>query len=255
MSFEFLHPEAVANDAWAPIARSPMERRARACGARFEVREGWSVAVGYGSAEHDDEAWRSTVGWADVSHLGKLELQASPDDLRTIAADGAGGAGVSLELGRATRAAGAWWCPLSQARALVVCDPGVAAGLRERLSEAAAGASAPPASVTDVTTAFAAMTLAGPHAREVFARFCAIDLRPSVTPVAGLRPGSIARQPGIVLREAEDRFLMLFGWAVAEYMWTVVDDAGCALGGRPVGVDALAALGRAAEESGVPSHA
>ncbi len=255
MSFEFLHPEAVANDAWAPIARSPMERRARACGARYEVREGWSVAVGYGSAEQEGEACRSTVGWADVSHLGKLELQASPDDLRTIAADGAGGAGLSLELGRATRAAGAWWCPLTPTRALVVCDLGRAAGLRERLAAAADTVQSAAATVTDLTTAFAALTLVGPLAREVFARFCAIDLRPSVTPVAGLRPGSIARQPGIVLREAEDRFLMLFGWAVAEYMWTVVDDAGRALGGRPVGVDALVALGRVAEETEVPSHA
>lgn len=255
MSFEFLHPDAVANGGSVPVARSPMERQARACGARFEVREGWSIAVGYASAEQEREACRSTVGWADVSHLGKLELQAFPDDLRSIAAHASGAEYPSMEFGRATRAAGAWWCPLTPRRALVVCDLGGTADLRVRLTEAASGASVSPASVTDVTTAFAALTLVGPQAREVFARFCAIDLRPSVTPVAGLRPGSIARQPGIVLREAEDRFVMLFGWAVAEYMWTVVDDAGRALGGRPVGVDALASLGPAAEETEVPSRA
>jgi len=42
-----------------------------------------------------------------------------------------------------------------------------------------------------------------------------------------------------VLREDEDRFLMLFGWALGEYMWTVVVDAAQSLGGAPVGVDAL----------------
>jgi hypothetical protein len=57
--------------------------------------------------------------------------------------------------------------------------------------------------------------------------------------VTGLRPGSIARQPGLIVREGEDRFLFLFGWAVGQYMWTVVDDAARHLGGRPVGVDAL----------------
>jgi hypothetical protein len=34
-----------------------------------------------------------------------------------------------------------------------------------------------------------------------------------------------------VLREDEDRFLMLFGWALGEYMWTVVADAAESLGG------------------------
>ena len=76
----------------------------------------------------------------------------------------------------------------------------------------------------------------------MFARFCALDLRPSQTPLHALRPGSIARQPGILIREDQDRFLFLFGWGVGEYMWTVVADAAEHLGGRPVGVDALAAL-------------
>ena len=86
------------------------------------------------------------------------------------------------------------------------------------------------------------MTLVGPLAREVFARFCAVDLRPQVTPVTGLRPGSIARQPGLIVREAEDRYLFLFGWAVGQYMWTVVEDAGVHLGGRPVGLATLDSL-------------
>jgi hypothetical protein len=70
--------------------------------------------------------------------------------------------------------------------------------------------------------------------------------------VAGLRPGSIARQPGIVVREAENRYLFLFGWALGEYMWTVVSDAAEHLGGRPAGVnvleplDELAAIGEGA---------
>jgi sarcosine oxidase gamma subunit len=87
------------------------------------------------------------------------------------------------------------------------------------------------------------MTLVGPLAREVFARFCALDLRPAVTPVRALRPGSIGRQPGILVCEAEDRYLFLFGWAIGEYMWSVVADAGGHLGGRPIGVDALSELG------------
>jgi heterotetrameric sarcosine oxidase gamma subunit len=239
--FEFLAPDAaVSDDRFAPVARSPMERAARAAGARFEVRDGWNVAIGYSSLEQEREACARAAGWADVSHLGKLELHASAgDDLAATVAGVAGGA--TLELGAATRAADAWWLPLTAERALVVCDPGALGGVRERLEDAAGSASRP-VSVIDATSKYAALTLVGPLAREVFARFSAIDLRPQVMPVGGFRPGSIARTPGMVLREAEDRFLLLFGWALGAYLWETVSDAGAHLGASPVGADALAAV-------------
>jgi sarcosine oxidase gamma subunit len=102
-------------------------------------------------------------------------------------------------------------------------------GARERLGDAA----------VDVTTAFGALVIAGPLARETFARFCALDLRPRVCPPGAWRPGSVARTPGGVLCLAEDRFLMLFGAAYGQYMWTVVADAAQRLGGGPVGADVL----------------
>jgi glycine cleavage system aminomethyltransferase T len=251
MTLEFLRPDAaLITDSFSPVARSPMERRAHSAGARFEIREGWNLAVAYSSSEIEAEACRESVAWADVSHLGKLELQASPGDLEAMVANASGGG--SLELGRATRAAGAWWCPLTRTRALVICDPGRLAALREPLIEGAARTNEP-ASIVEVTTIYAALTLIGPLAREVFARFSAIDLRPQVSPVAALRPGSIGRQPGIVVHEARDRYLLLFGWAIAEYMWATVEDAGLHLGGRPVGVDALAPLEEPLQE--MRSHA
>jgi glycine cleavage system aminomethyltransferase T len=199
-SFEFLAPSG------ASIARSPMEGQALAAGARMELRDGWNVAVAYDAGER--ERLESTVGWVDVSQLTKLETTRAGE----------------LEAGLATRAHGAWWCRVTRDRALVIGD----AGVREHVEDA-----------VEVTTALAALTIAGPLAREVFARFCALDLRPQATPLRGFRPGSVARTPGYVLREDADRFLMLFGWALGEYMWTVVADAAEALGGGPVGVDAL----------------
>jgi len=219
VSLDYLTPGAVADGAGPanqsdPVARSPMERCAQAAGARFEVRSGWNLAAGYTSREHEMDLCTTVVGWADVSHLGKLELQASPEAMRAIVADAAGGA--SLELGRATRAGNVWWLPLTPSRTLVVCEAADAPGLKRRLTEAAAD-SPGHTSVADVTSVFAALTLVGPLAREVFARFCAIDLRPAVTPVGALRPGSIARQPGLIVHEEENRFLFLFGSLVA--MW------------------------------------
>ena len=193
-ALEFLAPAP----AGAAVARSPMEGQALAAGAQMEVRGGWNLAVAY-----PDAAPEPPVAWADVSHLRKLEV-AGPH---------------RLALGTATRTDGAWWCPVTRERALVVGGADLDA--------------------LDVSTTLAALAIVGPQARELLARFCALDLRAQSVPVGGFRPGSVARTPGYVLREDSERFLMLFGWALGEYIWTVVADAASGLGGAPMGIDAL----------------
>jgi len=215
------------------VARSPMERCAAGEGARFTVIEGWNVAVAYGSdAAAERRTAQRSAGWADVSHLTKLELQGSMEALAEVA-------GVGLELGTATPRDGAWWCPLTPTRLLVISAAQGGSELRDRLAIAVGEASAR-VSLSDVTTAFAALTVVGPLATEVLARFTALDLRPGLTPVGGLAPGSIARQPAILIRESEQRYLFLFGAATGEYVWSVVADAGHHLGGRAIGAEALA---------------
>jgi glycine cleavage system aminomethyltransferase T len=203
---DFVAPIAADADV---LARSPMEALAVDAGARLEARDGWNVAVSYPAASFGE-----SVSWCDTSHLSKLQLQGSLDP-------------SSLPFGTAVRRDGAWWCRLTGSRALVI---GARPDVPEELE------------VVDVTSVFASLTIAGPLARECFARFCALDLRPSVTPVGALRPGSIARQPGTVICEADDRYLILFGWATAEYVWSVVADAAGQLGGGPVGIDQLSEI-------------
>jgi heterotetrameric sarcosine oxidase gamma subunit len=228
-SLAFLSPSP------AVASHSPMERYAIDAGATMEERDGWNVAVSF----PDEERALSTVGFADLAHIGKIEVQASAEDLGSIVAAATGGA--SLQLGRATRADDAWWCPYSPTRAVVLCAAARTAALRDRLTASAADASGM-ATVIDLTSAQGAMAILGRLAREVFARFTAIDLRPQVMPVNAFRPGSVARTGGAILCEAPDRYLMLFGAALGQYVWTVVDDAARHLGGGPIGHNALPPL-------------
>ena len=218
MSLAFLSPGPDA------LAKSPMEPGAAAAGATFETRDGWKVATAF----PDEDRALSTVGFADLSHLGKIEIQG---DVSAIT-------GYELQLGHATRADDAWWCPYSRQRAVVLCEPADTERLRDHLTSAGESVSGL-ASVIDTTTVQGAMTILGPLARETFARFTAIDLRPEVTPPLAFRPGSVARTGGAILCEAPDRYLMLFGAALGQYVWTMVADAAEHLGGGPVGVDAL----------------
>ena len=228
MSLGFLSPSTGAP------ARSPMERQALAAGAQLERRDGWNVAVRFDGEDAERGRCETSVGFADLSHLGKVELQARPDELPEIA-------GAELRLGRGTRIEDGWWLPHTPERAILLCEPGALADRRGRL-ENAAGEGGGLTSVIDLTTAFGALVLQGPLARETFARFTALDLRDRVTPPGAFRPGSVARTPGAILRESDDRWLMLFGAALGQYVWSVVADAAESLGGGPVGVDALQAV-------------
>ncbi len=202
---------------------SPLARVAARDGATLGLGDGWLVPVRFTTEEIESRACREAVGWADASALGKLELR-GPLDARP---------------GIAARKDGAWWCPIARNCTLVIASPDRDAPIRARLA----------GSALDVTTQFGGLVLAGPAARETIARFCALDLRPKVTPPGGFRPGSVARTPGYVLCEAPDRYLLLFGAALAQYIWTVVSDAGGRLGGQPVASDVLPALDPLLEEA------
>jgi aminomethyltransferase len=231
VSFEFLEPDRATSElGFEPVPASVLLPQLRAAGGQIEQREGWRVAVHYGSVEGELEACRATVGVGDVSWLGKLELQGPAPDVASVAA-------ADLELGAATLGGDAWWCPFSERRALAVCEPAATPALRTVLTNAAAGR---PMTVTDLTCALAAIALVGPLAREVLARLTAIDLRPDRTPEAAFRPGSVARVPAMVLRERGERYVLLFGSAYAQYMWIQLTDAAEPLGGVIAGADALA---------------
>jgi glycine cleavage system aminomethyltransferase T len=249
MSFEFLAPDQTGPAAGGakPPQRSPIEWAHLDAGARLVERAGWQLVGDYGAADREQAACRTAVGVCDLSLLGKIELQADRDTTASIVSALAGGA--TLELGRAHLNEGVWWCPVTAGRVMVVTPPERTAALRQALEDEAGRARF--ASVTELTSALGSNAVVGPLAREAFARATALDMRPDRFPESGFAPVSVARTPGMVLREGGDRFLHVFGAGYAQYNWTVFVDAAQSLGGRAVG---MAALG-AAEHEGVAAGA
>ena len=189
-----------ATPALAP-ARSPLAGAAARSGARLGERGGWELAIAFARPEEEARAIRESVALADAAPLSVLEL---PD-------------------GEPDRREGTWLCPVGADRLLAIGPADGAVG----------------GDGLDVSGAYAGLRLLGPLARDAIARFCALDLRPHVSPPGSFRPGSVARQPGMIVVEGPERFLLLFGWAVGEYVWTVVEDAARSLGGAPAGIEAL----------------
>jgi glycine cleavage system aminomethyltransferase T len=248
MSYEFLAPDQVqpANGK-TPLQRSPIEWAHLDAGASLTERAGWSVVSDYGAPDKEQAACRTTVGVADLSCLGKFELQADQATTASIVSALAGGA--TLELGMAAGHESVWWCPVTAERVVVISAPERTAEVRTALEEQVSQAQF--ASVTELTSALGSNSIIGPMAREAFARATALDMRPASFPERGFAPVSVARTPGMVLREEGDRFLHLFGSGYAQYNWTVFVDAAQGLGGRAVGMDAL----KAAVTEGAPAGA
>ena len=196
---DFLSP-ALARDenGFHPVARSAAERLYRAADATFEERDGWLVAAGVpGEAEH-----AATVGIADLSHLGKLDLRPAPiADLE--------GEGVTTYR-------------LSPRRALVLYPHRARAAVGEQV--------AGDALVVDATAAYTVLALTGPQARALVARLTHLHHFPS--------GGEVAHVTAHVLPVGAG-YRILVAQELGHYLAEVALDCATALGGGLVGVDAL----------------
>jgi glycine cleavage system aminomethyltransferase T len=198
---EFLSVGA-ARDAggFHPLARSSMERRQRDAGATFEERDGWVVP---GSIPGEDEHARR-VGIADLSHLAKFEVRPAP-------AEAVEGAGVITYR-------------ISRRRALVLCEPSVAAEVRGQLQGKV---------VLDMTAALSVLAVEGPQADTLLRRLTHVHHFP-----AG---GDVAHITAHVLQPRPDAYWIVFPQEYGHYLWEVAVDRALPLGGGPIGVDALGA--------------
>ena len=182
------------------LAVSAIARAQRDLGATFEERDGWSVPVSIPA----ERGHLAAVGVGDLSHLTKLEVRPA-DPTPDLATD----------------RHKAIWYRISERRALLVCDVAAVESAREQIGDRF---------VLDVTAAYSIIALVGPEADTVLRRLTHIHRFPS--------GGEIAHVQGHVLDEGGG-YWILCAQEYGEYVWEVAVDRASALGGGPVGVDAL----------------
>ena len=196
--FAFMSPAAVTGE--AAQLRTPIERTHLAAGATLVPEGRWRIAH---YENEPGEAWL-----ADISHLAKLDVRGSSDQIDRLTGD--------AELGAASRRGEVWTMRFTPTWAVVVCPEQQLADERERSG----------AGVTDMSCGWAAVALGGGNAREVLMRSSALDVRPKSFPPGACRAGSVMRVPALVLNEDGERYRMLVGWEVGEYFWDAILDAG-----------------------------
>lgn len=239
---------ALAGSAHMPIKRTPMDRNHRQLGAPMVELGPWQRAYSYGLPQEDCLAVRQRVGIIDVSTLGKLDVRGRDagalldkvythhfSNLRVgriryglLCSDNS----TILDDGTVTR--------LADDRYFVTTTTGNVDLIEEWFNWWMAGADLC-AHVTNVTSNYAAVNVAGPRARETLSKLTDIDLSESAFTYMRSAQGLVAGVPAILLRIG---FVGETGWEVhvpseyGEYLWDAVMDAGREFGISPFGLEA-----------------
>jgi glycine cleavage system aminomethyltransferase T len=219
---------------------SPVPATCLAAGARLAERDGHTVATHYGSVPAEIAVCMKSVGLADRSELGTLELRAATSLLdRTLSAR-LGDPPVAP--GGARRLRDVWYLRLDARRALLV-------GTRAALARdpmIGRGSDRAELSCNDIGATVAIVSVIGPRVGRLMAGANLPD---------DLAIGAIGRDPRdpsviAILRESQRRILVLARAPAIDALWSRLLAAGEPLGAAFVGSDALTLLGAAPLASG-----
>ena len=239
---------ALAGRAHMPVKRTPMHRKHVELGARMVDLGPWKRPYDYGSPQEECLAVRRRVGIIDVSTLGKLDVRgpdapALLDKVYTHNFSGlrpgrvrygvlCGDNGTIMDDGTVAR--------LADDRYFVTTTTGNVESIEEWLKWWMAGTDMK-AYVSNVTSGYAAINVAGPQARETLSKITDVDLATDRFRYMRFREGEVAGVPSTLLRIG---FVGETGWEVhfpAEFgghMWDAVMDAGREFGIAPFGLEA-----------------
>jgi glycine cleavage system aminomethyltransferase T len=227
------------NISFAAQARTPLHHWHQAHGARFSESAGWHLPAAYTGVQAEVAAARSGLGLADLSAFAKLSLLGSgvPVWWRSLVSEGSAARPLAVAalpdgLGLA--------CRLTADHLLLLGASPAVTALEKRLASLAAESSV---IRSDVTCAWAAFGLVGPHIEEVLVRL--ISLPMAVLPPGACAETALAGVHALLVRPPDGNrgeVRILVAWDLAEYVWSCLLDAGRGRGIVPVGLEALRAL-------------
>jgi sarcosine oxidase subunit alpha len=235
-----------------PVRLTPIHHRHIQLGATMMNTGEWKRPEHYGDPEAEVHAVRQRVGIIDVSTLGKIDVR-GPDAIEFLERIYTGKM-AGFEPGRLRYG-------LMCTEEGIVLDDGVVGCLAENhffLTTTSGGAGSVyewltwwatawslEVHITDQTAAYAAVNLAGPHAREMLSRLTDIDLSNEVFPYMCMRLGQVAGIPARLMRVG---FVGELGYEIhipaeyGAYLWDTLLEAGAEFGIRPFGVEAQRVL-------------
>ena len=225
--------------------RSFVYRQLAAAGAAFDAIADGALAVHFGDAVSEAETARR-MGLADLSVLPRGGFK-GPGASEWLA-----GQGLTLPaVNEAAAQEGGLAARLAPEEVLVLGGLDGAGDLISRLGEAWAAGPAGTARGYPVARrdSQAWFLITGERAAEMFAKLCAVDLRPGTFSNQRVAQTSVARANGIVIRADVGHtlaFHLLVDSAMADYYLPVLQDAMSEFGGSLIGFAALQALLEAA---------
>ncbi|MDR0563946.1 MAG: (2Fe-2S)-binding protein [Azoarcus sp.] len=246
----------IAGRGFSPVRNSALWRHHEKAGAQWLMAGTWRRPAYYGDPaqreahiQEEARAVRERVGLIDVSTLGGLEIR-GPDAVEFLERMYTFGF-AKLPVGRSRYA-------LMTAEDGVIMDDGVCCRLGEQHFYVTATTSGVDrvwramtkwnaqwrldVDIANVTSAWAAVNLAGPKSREVLARAGVnIELSGSSFPYLGVQTGIVAGIPARLMRVG---FVGELGYEIhvpsryGEALWDALMKAGAEFGIRPFGVEA-----------------
>lgn len=239
---------ALAGPSHIPVKRTSLFPKHVELGAEIIDMSPWQRAFAYGDPQDECIAVRQRVGIIDVSTLGKIDVQGSDapalldkiythrfSDLRPgrvrygiICSDD----GTIIDDGTVAR--------IADDHYFVTTSTGNIEMVEEWMKWWMAGTGMC-VHVTNVTSGYAAINIAGPRARETLAKLADVDLAPDKFRYMRFKQGDVAGVPTMFLRigfVGESSWELHFPAEYGEYMWDALMEAGREFEVSPFGVEA-----------------
>lgn len=211
-----------------------------AAGAVPHLRDGHLVAANYGSVPGEIAVCMKSVGLADRSDYGALELRGDQAMLDRALIAQLGDPPLAPGSGRRMR--GIWYIRQDSRRALLVGPyPALASG-----PPIGRGRDRSDLPQKDIRATVAILSIIGPRA----ARLLAAAGLPGELAIGAVRRDPRDATVVAILRESQRRFLVLVRSDSADALWTRLLVAGEPLGAAFVGLDALTLLGASSDSNG-----